>query len=132
MKQNARPSDLELQVLSVLWDKGPCTAREVNAAMPDGKKRAYTTVLTVLQVMERKGLVTHTSQGRANVYAAKGAKRSVLKPLLKDWVTNVFGGSPKEAVQQLLDTTEVTGEELDAIRRLLDEKQAEGQKGQGE
>ena len=63
-----KPSDLELQVLSVLWDHGPRTVREILERIPDGKERAYTTVLTILQGMSRKGLVTHTQEGAAHVY----------------------------------------------------------------
>ena len=55
--KSVKPSDLEMQVLSVLWERGPSTAREVLEAMPDGKKRAYTSVLSVMQVMEKKGLL---------------------------------------------------------------------------
>ena len=65
MSPVARPSELELQVLAVLWREGALTAREVSACMPDGKARAYTTVLSVLQVMEKKGLVKHRPDGRA-------------------------------------------------------------------
>ena len=58
-----RPSGVELQVLAVLWDKGPSSVRAVLEAMPDGKDRAYTTVLSVMQVLEKKGLVGHTAAG---------------------------------------------------------------------
>ncbi len=59
-----RPSDAEVQILSVLWERGPLTVRELREAMPDGKGRAYTTVLSLVQIMEKKGLVGHTAQGR--------------------------------------------------------------------
>lgn len=114
-----KPSDLELQVLSVLWQSGPSTAREVRQAMPDGKRRAYTTVLSVLQVMEKKGLVTHTSKGLAHVYRPAVTKRRVLRPLLRSLVTNVFGGSPALAMAHLLSETDVSDSELRQIRKLL-------------
>jgi predicted transcriptional regulator len=114
-----KPSDLELQVLSVLWQSGPSTAREVRQAMPDGKRRAYTTVLSVLQVMEKKGLVTHTTKGLAHVYRPAVTKRRVLRPLLRSLVTNVFGGSPASAMAHLLSETDVSDSELRQIRRLL-------------
>ena len=66
-EKRVKPTDVELQVLSVLWQRGPSTARQVLEAMPDGKARAYTTVLTVMQVME-KGLLTHTREGMAQSY----------------------------------------------------------------
>ena len=73
------PSRLELQVLSVLWERGRATVREVQEALPDGKTRAYTTVLTVLQVMEKKGLLTHISQGNTHVYQPTTTQRQTLE-----------------------------------------------------
>ncbi len=118
---SAKPSELELQVLAVLWERGPSTAREVLAAMPDGKERAYTTILTVMQVMEKKGLLSHTRQGIAHVYRPAVSRRQVLRPLLRGLVQRVFGGSPSAVVQHLLDETAVSPEELDRIRRLIEE-----------
>ena len=127
--RRAQPSDLELQVLGVLWRRGPSTVREVLGEMPDGKKRAYTTILSVMQVMEKKGLVAHTARGRAHVYKPAAGQRQVLGPLLKGFVANVFGGSTVAAVQQFLDQGNVSDEELEEIRRLLDEHG--GQDGKG-
>lgn len=125
-----RPSDLELQVLSVLWDRGPSTVRDVLAAMPDGKTRAYTTILSVMQVMEKKGLLTHERDGLTHVYQPKVKQKSVLKPMMKDLVRNVFGGSPAAALQSLLDVGSVDDAELAEIRRLIKEHgQAAGAKG---
>ncbi len=115
----AKPSDLELQVLSVLWGRGPSTARHVLEAMPDRKARAYTTVLTVMQVMEKKGLLTHTRDGVAHVYKPAVSKRQVLRPLLRGLVERIFGGSTSAAVQQLLAETDVTEADLARIRDLL-------------
>ena len=58
MSTTPKPSQVEMQILSILWEKGPLPVKDINALMPDKKKRAYTTVLTVLQLMEKKGLVT--------------------------------------------------------------------------
>ena len=123
-----KPSDLELQVLSVLWGRGPSTARQVLEAMPDGKARAYTTVLTVMQVMEKKGLLTHTRDGVAHVYKPAVSKRQVLRPLLRGLVERIFGGSTSAAVQQLLAETDVTEADLARIRDLLREHE-QGDRG---
>ncbi|MCP4640988.1 MAG: BlaI/MecI/CopY family transcriptional regulator [bacterium] len=120
-----RPSELELQVLSVLWENGPLTARDVNERMPDGKTRAYTTVLSVLQGMERKGLVAHRSEGRTHVYRAKPTRERILGPMLRGLVRNVFGGSPSAVMQHLLEDTDVSDDEREAIRKLLDEEGGE-------
>ncbi len=114
-----RPSDLELQVLSVLWRDGPSNVHQVLESLPDRKKRSYTTVLTVLQIMEAKGLVTHTAEGRAHVFAPRGTRRQVLGPLLRNMVQRVFGGSTLAAVQQLIEETHLSDEEMAEIQKLL-------------
>ena len=97
-----KPSELEMQVLAVLWDKGPSTVREALGSMPDGKERAYTTILSVMQVMEKKGLLTHRKQGTAHVYKPTVSQDQILTPYLKRMVQNIFGGKPSAAIQMLL------------------------------
>jgi predicted transcriptional regulator len=110
-----------MQVLSVLWEGGPATVRAVLEAMPDGKARAYTTILSVLQVMEKKGLVSHTTEGNTHVYAARVTRARVTGPLLRNLVRDVFGGSAARAMQHLLAENEVSGSEVAEIKRLLAE-----------
>ena len=124
-----RPSDLELQVLSVLWGRGPSTVREVLAVMPDGKERAYTTILSVMQVMEKKGLLKHTRDGLTHVYQPKVKRASVLKPLMTDMLRNVFGGSPASALQFLLEGQCVGEKELVEIRRLIRDHEDQAKRG---
>lgn len=116
----ARPTDLEMQVLSVLWDRGASTVREVMEELPDGKTRAYTTVLTVLQQMEKKRLVRHTRRGVTYVYRAKVKREAVVGPVVKTLLRNVFGGNPSAVVQSLVDCTDVDEAQLDEIRRVID------------
>jgi BlaI family transcriptional regulator, penicillinase repressor len=116
-----KPSDMEMQVLSVLWDQGPLTVREVQERLPDEKDRAYTTVLSIMQVMEKKGLLTHSVEGRANVYKPAVTRKQVMRPFMRSLLRNVFGGSPARAMQQLLDEGSVDAEELAAIRKLIDD-----------
>ena len=120
MKQ-PRPSDLELQVLTVLWERGPSSVRAVLEAMPDGKERAYTTVLSVMQVMEKKGLLGHTAQGQAHIYHPLIKRQQVLRPMMKELLRNVFGGSPARALQSLLDSGRISDEELSEIRDVIQE-----------
>ena len=121
-----RPSDLELQILGVLWRRGPSTAREVLTAIPDGKKRAYTSVLSVMQVMHQKGLLALAPKKRklANVYRPAFSRRAVLGPIMRNLVQRVFAGRPAQAVQHLLNESDITDEELTEIRQLLDEMEA--------
>ncbi len=118
----AKPSDLELQILCLLWREGPMTARKVLETMPDGKQRAYTSVLSVLQVMEKKGLIEHDrpETGLAYIFRPAVGRREVLGPLMRRMVQGVFGGDPATAVQQLLSETAVDHEQICEIRKLLD------------
>jgi BlaI family transcriptional regulator, penicillinase repressor len=115
------PSELELQVLSLLWERGPLTVRQVQELLPDGKKRAYTTVLTVLQVMERKRLVRHTREGLTHVFAVAVTRRRIVGPLMRKLLQNVFGGRASAAVQCLVRDGDVSEEELRAMRQVIEQ-----------
>jgi predicted transcriptional regulator len=127
-----RPSELELQVLGVLWDRGPSSVRTVLEAMPDGKDRAYTTILSVMQVLEKKGLVGHTQQGPAHIYHPKVRRDQVLGPMMKVLLRNVFGGSPARALQCLLDEAGLGAGELEEIRRVIREAERKAGSSGGE
>jgi BlaI family penicillinase repressor len=118
--KSPRPSDLELQILGVLWRSGTATARDVLNTLPDGKKRAYTTVLSTLQVMEKKGLLTRAREGLTDHWRPTVSKSRVLGPFLCALVANVFGGEPAQVMQYLLQETKVDEAELDELRQLLD------------
>lgn len=109
-----------MQVLSVLWAQGPLGARQVLEALPDKKERAYTTVLSVMQVMEKKGLLRHETEGNRHIYAPRVKKSEVLGSFLKGLVSNIFGGSAASAMQHLLQTSPVSEEEIQEMRALLD------------
>ncbi|MHC4539866.1 MAG: BlaI/MecI/CopY family transcriptional regulator [Planctomycetota bacterium] len=131
-----KPSDLEMQILSVLWDRGASTAREVLEAMPDGKQRAYTSVLSVMQVMEKKGLLKHTNRGVAHVYSPAVNKSKIIQPFIRRLVNEVFGGRPSAMMQALLTETAVNDVELTQIQKLLEQaktpQQAKAEKGDKE
>ena len=125
----AQPSEVELQALALMWERGSLTVREVREAMPDGKARAYTTVLAILQGMEKKGLVTHEAEGRLYRYAAAVKRRGVLGPMMRRLVARVFSGDPAALLQQLLDESRVTEDDLAAMKRLLKEREGQAPKG---
>ena len=116
-----RPSDLEMQVLLVLWEQGPATVRRILDRLPDGKTRAYTTVLTVMQGMDRKGLVTRTKEGTAHLFHPAVERDEVVQPVMRTMLRNLFGGDPSKAVQALLDSSDVSAETLQQVRRVIDE-----------
>lgn len=120
-----KPSELEMQILGVLWRSGPAPVRDVLAAMPDGKKRAYTTVLSAMQVMEKKGLLTRTREGMTDHWRPAVSKSRVLGPFLRNLVANVFGGQPAQVMQHLLQETDVDEVDVVAIRQLLDVHQSQ-------
>jgi BlaI family penicillinase repressor len=121
VKASIRPSDVELQVLTVLWRDGALTARQVSERLPDRKKRAYTTVLSTMQVMEKKGLLHRTRQGVTHLYRPAVKQKRVLRPLLQGLINKLFGGSPAAALQYLLRDAEPDREEMAKIRSILDE-----------
>ena len=118
--RTSKPSDLEMQILSVLWDRGASTAREVLELMPDGKKRAYTSILSVMQVMEKKGLLKHTNRGVAHVYSPAVSKKKIIRPFMRKVLNEVFGGRPSAMMQALITETAVSDTELARIQKLLE------------
>ena len=123
MSTKSPPSEFELQILGVLWERGASTVRDVMEHLPDGKPRAYTSVLSVMQVMQKKGLLKATKQkdGPANVYSPKKSREQIAGPMMKSLVSRIFAGDPALAVQQLLSGSKAGTEDVDAIRQFLDE-----------
>ena len=113
------PTPAELAVLRVLWARGPGTVRDVLAALPG--KRAYTSVMSLLNVMAEKRLVTRKPTGRAFVYAARTAPSRTLGGLVGDLLRRAFAGSASALVAQLLEQTQPDEAELGAIRRAIAE-----------
>lgn len=114
-----KPSELELKILSRLWDDGPLTVRQVLESLPDGKGRAYTTILSMLQLMERKGLAGREREGLAHRWHAAVDRDEVMGPMLKRMVAQVFSGRPSAVLQQLLRQAPVDREELRSIKKLI-------------
>ena len=119
-----RPTDSELAILRVLWQRGPSTVREVNEALSDS---GYTTVLKMLQIMTDKGLVVRDESERAHVYTARHSEQRTQRQLLADLMDRAFGGSPAKLVMQALSGRKASSEELNAIRDLLDQMEGEAQ-----
>lgn len=118
---SARPTDLELEFLKVLWDRGPSTVREVLDAMMEDREIGYTTVLKMLQVMRDKGLVTCGKDQRPQVYGAVKGREVMLGHLAKDLTDRAFGGSKALLMMHALGGESCSAEELAAIRDLLDD-----------
>ena len=117
-----KPTEAELEILTVLWDSGPSTVRDVFERLPEARGAIYTTVLKLMQIMTEKGLVVRKEDQRAHVYEARFAREQTQRQLLDDFVDRAFGGSAMRLAQQALSATQkATPEELAEIRKMLDE-----------
>ena len=120
-KPNPRPTDVELAILRVLWERGPSTVREVHDALSDTQDSGYTTVLKLMQIMTDKGLVDRDESQRAHVYTSRHGEQRTQRQLLGDLMDRAFGGSPAKLVMQALSASKASAEDLSAIRNLLDQ-----------
>ena len=115
-----RPTDAELEILKVLWRRGPCTVREVFDSLSESKQTGYTTVLKFMQIMSEKGLVRRDETERAHRYEAALAEEETQRQLVGDLLRRAFDGSAKRLVMQALSAERASAGELEEIRRLLD------------
>ena len=116
------PTNAELEVLRVLWQRGPSTVRAVHDSLDHAKPVGYTTVLKLLQIMTEKHLVARDASTRSHIYAAVASQAATQRRMVADLVRRVFGGSTLGLVLHALHSAAATAPELDQIRRLLDEK----------
>ncbi len=122
-----QPTDRELEALKFLWDQGEATVREVCDAMnadadadqKDNAGLAYTTVLSLLQVMEQKNLVTHRREGKAYVYLPQVEREPTLRGLAAGFLERVFDGSLDEYLVHALGTRKVSQQELQQLEAML-------------
>jgi len=122
-----RPTDAELEILTVLWSRGPCTVREVHEIVTRRKPAQYTTVLKMLQIMAEKGLVRRDEKQRAHVYQASRAPEWTQRQLAGDLLQRAFNGSAKNLILGVLSARRASKQELAEIRKMLDEYE-EGRK----
>ena len=122
MSTRRRPTDAELDILRVLWTRGPSTVREITTTL--GRERGYTTVLKFLQIMIEKQLVRRNESKQAHVYRAAVSENQTQQQLVRDLLTRAFDGSPSRLVMQALAASKASPEELAEIAVLL--KKAQG------
>ncbi|MBA3353901.1 MAG: BlaI/MecI/CopY family transcriptional regulator [Blastocatellia bacterium] len=126
MTQATQPTPAELEILDILWERKKATVREVYEEISGRKATAYTTVLKLLQIMQAKGLVLRDEKDRAHIYRPKNSQRQTQTKLVSTLLDKAFRGSALSLVQHVLETKPATSEELDAIRRMIDEAEAKG------
>jgi len=122
MKQVTKyqPTPSELEILHVLWARGPSTVREIHEVLSKGKDVGYTSALKFLQIMTAKGLVKRTEEQRAHVYSASESAEKTKQQFAADVLQRVFRGSASQLMQHVLSGKR-SKTELDEIRRMLDE-----------
>ncbi len=123
--KHEHPTPGELEVLKILWDRGPSTVREVMEVLNETRQRAYTSVMSLLGVMTEKGLLTRQPKGRAFLYRAKVGREKTLGQMVGDLLGRAFEGSASALVARLLDQDSPSPEELEEIRKTLQQYRQE-------
>ena len=115
-----RPTDAELAILRILWDRGPSTVRQVHEILGRERQAAYTTALKLLQIMTEKGLVERDERDRTHIYRARLSEETTQRQLVRDLVDRAFAGSSSKLVLQALASKRASAEELRDIRKAID------------
>lgn len=121
------PTELELEILKVLWDEAPLPVRDVRARLEEnaGRTLTHSSVITMLNIMVRKGYLRRKKDGKAFLFSPKVEKQSVTGGMVGDMLSRVFDGSSADMVLNLIETAELDAEELGELRRLINRKAKE-------
>src|ERR1700721_665834 len=117
MTSKIKPTDSELEILNILWDKGPSTVREVHEVLEKSKDAGYTTTLKLMQIMHDKKLLKRNESAKSHVYTANISQEKTQGQLVKRMIDNVFNGSASQLVMQVLGNHKANSEELQEIRK---------------
>lgn len=115
-----KPTEAELAILRVLWERGASTVRQVHEVVGQRRHLQYTTTLKLLQIMTEKGLTDRIIEGRSHVYEARQEKEETQRRLVDDLLQRAFGGSAAALVMQALEAKPASREELDEISRMIE------------
>ncbi len=119
-------TDKEVEIMRVIWERGEATAKEIQEALPDD--RHYNSVLTIIRVLERKGHLTHRAEGKAHIYRAKAKQEKAQRRVLSHLIEQVFGGSAAAMVLHLVETGDLTEDDLSEVRAKIATRAAAKQK----
>mgnify|MGYP003439209233 FL=1 len=114
-----RPTESELEILQVLWDKENATVREVHEILLLSKDAGYTTTLKLLQIMHEKGLVSRNDSYKTHIYQPAVSREKTQKHFVGKMINNLFSGSPAQLVMQALGNHKASRDELEEIQKLL-------------
>ncbi len=119
-----KPTESELELLGILWERGPVTVRELFEAVNEGRPVVYTGVLKLLQIMAEKGLVERDERERAHVYRAAVSQADTERRFVRELSERFFAGSAAQLALRALQIEKASDEELEAIRQLIEKKGA--------
>jgi predicted transcriptional regulator len=114
-------TDVELEIMKVVWDLERCTVREVYETLREQKRIAYTTVMTMMNILEKKGHLSKQKQGRAYLYEPVRAKSQVISSMVDDFVGRVFDGAARPLLLNLVQDHRITQKDLEEISKLIEE-----------
>lgn len=128
-RESEHPTELELEILKVLWRESPLAVRDVRERLESdaGRALAHSSVITMLNIMARKGYVRRKKQGKAFLFSPKSQKSTVIGAIVGDLVQRLFDGSPTEMMLSLIETSEIDADELAEMRKLIARKAKEQQ-----
>ncbi|MCY2964129.1 MAG: BlaI/MecI/CopY family transcriptional regulator [Planctomycetota bacterium] len=126
------PTERELQALKILWDRGEATVREVCEALDQrGEQLAYTTVLSLMQVMEQKGLVSHRAHGKTYVYLPSVEREATVTHLTRGFLDSVFDGAMEEFLVHAMSNHKISSTELNRLETLIEQARSRGRSKKG-
>ena len=117
----SKPTPTELEILRVLWDRGPSTVREVYETLSSAREIGYTTVLKIMQIMTAKGMVRRNEESRAHVYQACQPAEKTKQQLVSDLLHRAFADSASQLMMHALAGKKTSEREIEEIRRMLDQ-----------
>lgn len=116
-----KPTESELEILQILWEKGDCTVRDVHEILTRNKEAGYTTTLKIMQIMHEKGLVKRDTSSKTHIYSALASQQKTQQHLVSRLIDNAFNGSAARMVMQALGNRTSSRDEIEAIKKYLDE-----------
>jgi len=116
-----KPTESELEILQILWEKGNCTVREVHEILTLNKEAGYTTTLKIMQIMHEKGLVKRDTSSKTHIYSALASQQKTQQHLVSKLIDNAFNGSAARLVMQALGNHTSSKDEIEAIKKYLNE-----------
>jgi len=122
-KQSPTLTESELRIMNVLWQKGPGTVQQVLDRLPQKPALAYNTVLTTVRILEKKGYVGHAKDGRAHVYEPLIERKEATRSEIRHLVSRFFRNSHDALVLNILEDSEIEGEEVERLRKMLERSQ---------